>query len=139
MSVVPIVVLFLRDHPEDVGLLPYGATGAAYRRAHRRARDVRPVHAAFGALGDAWRSGVFWLLFGSFLVCGLSTNGLIQTHFLSAAHDHDITASTAAGYLALIGIFDVVGTIALGLAHRPLRPPLPARRLLRAARVQPDA
>ena len=47
-------------------------------------------------------------------MCGLSTNGLIQTHFVSAAHDHHVTASTAAGYLALIGVFDVIGTIGSG-------------------------
>jgi predicted MFS family arabinose efflux permease len=72
------------------------------------------VAAAMGAFTSARTSGVFWVLFGSFLVCGLSTNGLIQTHFLSAAHDHDMTASVAAGYLALIGVFDVAGTIASG-------------------------
>ena len=113
LAVVPIVVLFLRDRPEDMGLLPYGATEASPPAP--AARDIRPVHAAFGALGDAWRSGAFWLLFGSFFVCGLSTNGLIQTHFLSAAHDHSISASSAAGYLALIGIFDVIGTIGSGV------------------------
>ena len=113
LAVVPIVVLFLRDRPEDMGLLPYGATEASPPAPS--ARDIRPVHAAFGALGDAWRSGAFWLLFGSFFVCGLSTNGLIQTHFLSAAHDHSISASSAAGYLALIGIFDVIGTIGSGV------------------------
>ena len=47
-------------------------------------------------------------------MCGLSTNGLIQTHFVSAAHDHHVSASTAAGYLALIGLFDVAGTIGSG-------------------------
>ena len=112
LSVVPIVVIFLRDRPEDMGLLPYGATEASAPLPN--ARDIKPVRAAFGALGDAWHSGTFWLLFGSFFVCGLSTNGLIQTHFVSAAHDHHVTASTAAGYLALIGVFDVVGTIGSG-------------------------
>jgi predicted MFS family arabinose efflux permease len=112
LAVVPVVLVFLRDRPEDIGLLPYGATEASPPAAS--GRDIRPVRAAFGALGDAWHSGAFWLLFGSFFVCGLSTNGLIQTHFVSAAHDHAITASTAAGYLALIGVFDVIGTVGSG-------------------------
>lgn len=113
LAVVPIVALFLRDNPADVGLLPYGATEQP--PAPSSDREVRPVHAAFSALGDAWRSGTFWLLFGSFFVCGLSTNGLIQTHFISAAHDHHIAAGMAATYLAFIGVFDVIGTIGSGL------------------------
>lgn len=113
LAVVPMVALFLRDNPADVGLLPYGATEQP--PAPSSDREVRPVHAAFSALGDAWRSGTFWLLFGSFFVCGLSTNGLIQTHFISAAHDHHIAAGMAATYLAFIGVFDVIGTIGSGL------------------------
>jgi predicted MFS family arabinose efflux permease len=110
LSVVPLVGLFLRNYPSDIGLLPYGAE-SSYQQP-----DVsgNPIRAAFAAFTSARRSGVFWLLFGSFFVCGLSTNGLIQTHFLPAAHDHGVNATTAASYLALIGIFDVVGTIGSG-------------------------
>ena len=108
--VIPIVVIFLRDKPSDIGLLPYGATsdvevaGAA----------VNPISTAFSALRDAWGTGTFWLLWGSFAVCGLSTTGLVQTHFISAAGDHGIAGPDAARYLALIGGFDVIGTIASG-------------------------
>jgi predicted MFS family arabinose efflux permease len=109
LAVVPLVVMFLRNRPADMGLLPYGATEAPPAET-----IVRPVRAAFSALGDAWRFGTFWLLFGSFFICGLSTNGLIQTHFLSAAGDHGYSNTTAAGYLALIGIFDVIGTVGSG-------------------------
>lgn len=109
LGVIPIVWLFLRDRPADIGLLPYGATEAPPAEAR-----VRPIPAAFGALTDTWRSGTFLLLFGSFFMCGLSTNGLIQTHFISAAHDHGYSATTAAGYLALIGVFDVIGTVGSG-------------------------
>lgn len=57
---------------------------------------------------------MFWLLAGTFFVCGATTNGLISTHLIPAAHDHGITQITAAGLLALIGVFDVVGTTASG-------------------------
>ncbi|MBA3288451.1 MAG: MFS transporter [Acidimicrobiia bacterium] len=112
LGVVPLVVLFLRDRPEDIGLRPYGAP--ADHPPTTSGVGTRPIHAAFSAFGAAYHSGTFWLLFGSFFVCGLSTNGLIQTHFVSAAHDHGLSASTAAGYLALIGVFDVIGTIGSG-------------------------
>lgn len=110
LSVIPLVALFLRNQPADMGLKPFGA-GDDFEAPQS---IERPVAAALGAFTSARTSGVFWVLFGSFMVCGLSTNGLIQTHFLSAAHDHEMTASVAAGYLALIGVFDVAGTIGSG-------------------------
>ena len=60
------------------------------------------------------RSWTFWALFGTFWICGWSTNGLIGTHFIPAAHDHGMPATTSANLLALIGIFDIIGTIASG-------------------------
>jgi len=110
VAVIPVVVVFLRDRPEDVGLRPFGA-GAD----HVAVTAVgNPVANAFGALRAAWGSGTFWLLWGSFAVCGLSTTGLVQTHFISAAHDHGMSHTQAGTYLALIGVFDVIGTIASG-------------------------
>jgi predicted MFS family arabinose efflux permease len=72
------------------------------------------VRTAFSGLRSAWSSGAFWLLVGSFWVCGLSTNGLIQTHFIPAAKDHGIQGTSAATLLALVGVFDVVGTVSSG-------------------------
>ena len=110
LAVIPFVALLLRNYPSDVGLLPYGAE---HDYVLPETSD-RPIRSAFSAFTAAKRSGVFWMLWGSFFVCGLSTNGLIQTHFLAAAHDHSVSATQAASYLALIGVFDVVGTIASG-------------------------
>ena len=62
----------------------------------------------------AVRTKVFWLLAGTFFVCGATTNGLISTHLIPAAHDHGIAQVTAAGLLALVGLFDVIGTTASG-------------------------
>ncbi len=110
LAVVPLVFAFLRNSPEDVGLTPLGAPDDFAPIVS----TVNPVKHALDTLRASRRDTVFWLLWGSFFVCGLSTNGLIGTHFLSAANDHAIHAATAAEYLALIGVFDVVGTIASG-------------------------
>ena len=110
LAAVPIVLLLLRDDPSDLGLLPYGAPSDYVAPE----RSSNPIRTAFSALHDVRTSGAFWLLFGSFFICGLSTNGLIQTHFISAAHDHNINETTAAGLLALVGVFDVIGTIGSG-------------------------
>ncbi|MFJ2594555.1 MFS transporter [Streptomyces erythrochromogenes] len=109
LAVVPFVWLLLRDHPADVGLAPYGGTYAP-----RPAPAVGAAGRALKVLADAARTGPFWLLAGTFAICGASTNGLVRTHFVPAAHDHGMPVTAAAGLLAVIGVFDVVGTIASG-------------------------
>jgi MFS family permease len=110
LAVVPFVWLLLRDHPADVGIAAYGAEGFTPKPdpvpgAARRAVTV---------LSKAARTGPFWLLAGTFAICGASTNGLVKTHFVPAAHDHGMPITAAASLLAVIGVFDVVGTIASG-------------------------
>lgn len=110
---IPLVALVLRDRPEDVGLEPYGG---------------RDPEAVVAATPSAWRAVVgavvvlkevaltraFLLLAGTFFICGWTTNGIISSHFVPAAHDHGMPATTAAGLLAVVGIFDIVGTIGSG-------------------------
>lgn len=110
LAVVPVVLLFLRERPADVGALPYGGTPA----------DVVPplrtgaARLAVGTLVRAARTRTFWLLAGGFFVCGATTTGLVQQHFMPAAHDHGMPVTTAATLLALVGVFDLVGTIGSG-------------------------
>jgi predicted MFS family arabinose efflux permease len=110
LLVVPLVVWLLRDHPADVGLAPYGSAQVVPRPEPGHGAAVRAV----GALRTASRTGAFWLLAGGFAICGASTNGLVGTHFIPAAHDHGMPETTAASLLALVGIFDIVGTVASG-------------------------
>ncbi|WP_369778783.1 MFS transporter [Streptomyces sp. R33] len=109
LVVVPFVWLLLRDHPADVGLAPYGGT-----YAEKPAPAPGAARRAVTVLFEAARTGPFWLLAGTFAICGASTNGLVKTHFVPAAHDHGMPVTAAAGLLAVIGVFDVVGTIASG-------------------------
>ncbi|HEY7486459.1 MAG TPA: MFS transporter [Streptosporangiaceae bacterium] len=110
LAVVPLVVLVLRDRPHDVGLEPYGAAGPV----DEPQATGGAARAALNALRTASRAKEFWLLAGGFFICGASTNGLVGTHFIPAAHDHGMSDTTAAGLLALVGIFDIVGTISSG-------------------------
>ncbi len=112
LAVVPLVVWLLRDHPQDIGLQPYGADPAvAVPAPPRRSGAGRR---ALTVLFSAARTKPFWLLAGTFAVCGASTNGLVGTHFVPAACDHGMPATTAASLLAVIGLFDIVGTITSG-------------------------
>lgn len=108
---VPLVLLFMRNRPEDIGLRPYGA-GPDYLPASRPAGNAAAL--AIGTLRDAIRHRSFWLLAGTFAVCGASTNGPVGTHFIPAAMDHGMHEQAAASLLALVGIFDIVGTMASG-------------------------
>lgn len=112
LSVVPLVWLFVRDYPADVGALAYGAPAGS--DAGTRVAVTGGAARALRVLAVAARTPGFWLLAGGFAICGATTNGLVGTHFVTAAHDHGMPPTTAAGLLALIGIFDVAGTIASG-------------------------
>ncbi|WP_088414786.1 MFS transporter [Mycobacteroides saopaulense] len=111
LAVVPLVVLFMRNRPADKGVGPYGAGVDEPGSAPVVRGGFR---AAFDGLVMGSRQPVFWLLAGSFAICGMTTNGLIGTHFIPAAHDHGMPATMAASLLALIGVFDVAGTVFSG-------------------------
>jgi MFS family permease len=110
LAVLPLVAWLLRDRPRDLGVTPYGGTAAD---------DVDPVRtgaarAAIRGLLEAARTRPFWLLAVGFFICGMSTNGLVQPHFIPAAHDHGMPVTTAAGLLAVVGLFDIAGTVFSG-------------------------
>ena len=110
LAVVPVVAIFLRNRPSDVGLRAYGATEADTLPA----ATGSPIGNAFRGLRLGVRSRDFWLLGASFFICGASTNGLIGTHLIPASMDHGMAEVTAASLLAVIGVFDVVGTLVSG-------------------------
>ncbi len=104
MAAVLPVLLFLRNEPADVGTLPLGALPAT------------PQHqgSETGILRRALQSSEFWLLAGTFFICGATSTGLIGTHLIPHAHDHGIPQTTAAGMLALMGAMNFVGTLGSG-------------------------
>ena len=116
---LPIAGLLLRDRPADIGLTPYGGVAEPPRGA-------APPSSAIAVLREAMRTGTFWALAASFFVCGATTVGLIAVHFIPAAHDHGMTATTAAGMLAVMGILDIAGTTGSGWLTDRMDP----RRLL---------
>jgi sugar phosphate permease len=111
LALLPVVALLMRDRPRDIGLAPYGAGEIPEPAAPTRAN---PAAAALLALRDSLRSRDFWLLAGSFFICGASTNGLIGTHLIPACLDHGIPQVMGAGLLAAMGVFDLVGTTLSG-------------------------
>ncbi len=108
-----VALLLMRDRPSDLGLPPYGATRLTPAPAagiSLRAHMVSPLT----TLREAARVPVFWALAGTFFICGASTNGLIQTHFVTMCGDYGLAAVAAAGVLAMMGAFDFVGTVGSG-------------------------
>ena len=110
LAVAPIIAIFLRNRPRDIGARAYGAT----EDDPAVATSGSPIANAFRGLRMGVRSRDFWLLGGSFFICGASTNGLIGTHLIPASVDHGMAEVTAASLLAVIGVFDVIGTLASG-------------------------
>lgn len=108
---VPTIFFFLKESPMHAAVKPYGAPeGYEYPALIKRNAGREAIDTLFRAS----RLKDFWLLAGSFFVCGLSTSGLVGTHFIPAAMDHGMAMNTAASLLALVGIFDVIGTMASG-------------------------
>ena len=110
---VIVVLLLMRDRPADLNLPAYGET---------EIQPVAPQPASLGALmmtplivlKDAARVPTFWILFFSFYICGASTNGLVQTHFIPLCGDFGLAAVSAASMLAMMGLFDFFGTLGSG-------------------------
>lgn len=111
LLMVPFIYIFLKEKPSDLGMLPFGAPDDWQPPV----KSTMPAaKLALVTLKEASAHKDFWYLTGSFFVCGLSTSGLIGTHFIPAAHDHGMPQVTAASLLALIGVFDVIGTLCSG-------------------------
>ena len=108
---VPLVFVALPEEPADIGTVPFGAD--ADHPIEPRDRS-NPLKKAFSALGEGVRSRDFWLLATTFFVCGFTTNGLVGTHMIALCSDHGMDAVAAGGLLAIMGLFDLVGTTASG-------------------------
>ena len=105
LAMLAPVLLLMRDDPADMKLRPYGATTAP---------PAVPAAHESGVMRRALRVPEFWLLAGSFFICGATSNGLIGTHFIPHAIDHGIPEVTAASVLAIMGAMNFVGTLASG-------------------------
>jgi MFS family permease len=110
LALIPVTLLVLREHPSDMQLPMFGATVVVEPQPSL----INPITNAFNALGEGVKRKDFWLLAGSFFICGASTNGLIGTHLVPACGDHGIPEVRAAGLLAAMGVFDLAGTTLSG-------------------------
>jgi len=112
MAFVPVLVWLMRESPQQLGLAAYGDPRPAAPALQAAAGN--PIGITFQALADGARSRDFWLIAGSYFVCGASTNGLIGTHLIPACVDHGITEVAGAGMLAATGVFALVGGMLSG-------------------------
>ena len=109
------VFAFMRDRPADVGLPAFGERVLAKPPAAAQPASIKTMLLSpLVALREARGNRVFWILAGTFFICGLSTNGLIQTHWITLCGDYGVDPVSAAGVLAVIGVFDFFGTIFSG-------------------------
>jgi sugar phosphate permease len=114
LLVVPIVAVVVRDRPQDLGLRPFGEPESAPSVPAPDRATNNPMGAALATLRSVAGNRDFLLLAGSFFICGATTNGLIGTHLIPASIEHGIPEVTAAGFLAAMGVFDLVGTTCSG-------------------------
>jgi MFS family permease len=108
-----VALALMRDQPSDLGLPPYGET-AVIPPPPAGSGLLSLLSAPLVVLRDAAQTPIFWVLFATFFICGASTNGLIQTHFITLCGDYGLPAVGAASVLAMMGVFDFAGTIGSG-------------------------
>ena len=115
LSILMLVVigLFMKNWPKDMGLAPYGQEGEMAEEVNA-SRNRNPFKMAISTLVEGLKVKEFWLLAGSFFICGLSTSGLIGTHFISYCISFGIPLITAATMLSFMGVFDLIGTTISG-------------------------
>ncbi len=110
LALLPVAWLLLAESPASVGVAPLGARVPPPEPPS----SGNPFAIAFAGLRRGLGSLDFWLLAGSFAICGFSTYGLVITHLIPYCADQGIPAVTAAGFLAAIGVFDFFGTLGSG-------------------------
>ncbi|MFJ7731373.1 MFS transporter [Lysinibacillus sp. NPDC097231] len=106
------IFIFIKNKPQDIGILPYGMEEELV--LHQEKQKKNPIRIAFNGLFEAIRVKEFWLLAGSFFICGLSTSGLVGTHFVSFCISFGVPLVTAASFLSFMGVFNLVGTTLSG-------------------------
>ena len=109
-----VALVLMRDRPSDLNLPPYGEAAVVPPPPSPGGRLGSVFTSPFEVLREGARAPVFWVLFATFFICGCSTNGLIQTHFITLCGDYGLAAVTAASVLAMMGVFDFIGTIGSG-------------------------
>ena len=108
---IPVVFFALPERPGDIGEVPFGADPD---HPPEERSTGNPLKTAFSALGEGVKNRDFWLLSGTFFVCGFTTNGLVGTHMIALCSDHGMLATAAGALLAIMGLFDLIGTTASG-------------------------
>lgn len=127
LLLLPAIWLWLRDYPSELGLEPYADSKTTLDQRNRARGAPRPFSFAFTA--DALKTPTFWLLSGSFFVCGMTSNGLVGTHMIPHAIERGIPEVTAATAVGIMGVASFIGTTFAGwLCDR-----IDARKVLSAA------
>ncbi len=106
LVIITPVFLLMQDSPADLGLEPYGGLPPG---------SNTPALGMGQTMARAIRVPEFWLLSGSFFICGASSNGIVGVHFLPHSIDHGIPQGTAASVLAIMGAMNFIGSICSGV------------------------
>ena len=127
LLLLPAIWLWLRDYPTEVGLEPYTDDRTQLGQAALGRSAARGF--SWASTADALKTPTFWLLSGSFFVCGMTSNGLVGTHMIPHAIERGIPEVTAATAIGIMGVASFIGTTFAGwLCDR-----MDARKILSAA------
>ncbi|MGN5455016.1 MAG: MFS transporter [Candidatus Kurthia intestinigallinarum] len=110
-----LILIFIKEWPRDIQTTALGLTALSQAAQPTDAKPSgNPFKMVWDSLLEGIKSKTFWLLAGSFFICGLSTTGLVGTHFIGYCMSFGIPMVFAASLLSFMGIFDLIGTTLSG-------------------------
>lgn len=109
LFVFPIVLLFLRNHPKEKGLVPIGGEIAEDDSVPKKTLDTNT------SIWNVFLKRQFWFLILPFAICGFTTTGLMDTHLIPFSHDHGFSTSVTSAAVSILAGFNIIGILLSGI------------------------
>lgn len=109
---LPLIYIFIRNDPSDMGLLPDGDTPSTDDEGVvSRPRREGPLEAVDWK--KAFRSVPMWQLLGGYTVCGITTT-MMSAHFVPYAIEEGFSPSMAATAFGVLSLMNLIGVLSIG-------------------------
>ncbi|MCP1357219.1 MFS transporter [Aneurinibacillus migulanus] len=105
--VFPILFICLRDYPEEKGIQRYGEEKSEVLESENPVNET-------GAFLYVMKTRSFWCLAIPYFICGYTTIGLMDTHFIPFTHYCGYSTKVASVTVSLLAGFNIVGTVLSG-------------------------
>lgn len=107
--VFPIVLLFLRNHPNEKAMEPLG--GKVIEEEETKTDSSKKSV----SLKMLFKMHQFWFIMLPFAVCGFTTTGLMDTHLIPLSHHHGFSPTVTGTAVSILAACNIVGILLSGV------------------------